>query len=207
MSFFLRWLTLPARAPMLILLALISVYLGAHWGLLQEDIRSSVADQSLVDEAYWVLSLSQVVIVVSFCTLPELVLRQISLFMAASKALTLVVTLLVVVVGGMYLLYMPGFADLLVLTAALLLARLDLVRLRVWPPAWLGLIGFNVYILLFMTYGHSIHHQLGGMGMVSVVGQLVAQQGIGPAVAQHFFHVDPGFGVGNGFHPEFGNGV
>ena len=134
MSFFLRWLTLPARAPMLILLALISVYLGAHWGLLQEDIRSSVADQSLVDEAYWVLSLSQVVIVVSFCTLPELVLRQISLFMAASKALTLVVTLLVVVVGGMYLLYMPGFADLLVLTAALLLARLDLVRLRVWPP-------------------------------------------------------------------------
>ena len=163
MSFFLRWLTLPARAPMLILLALISVYLGAHWGLLQEDIRSSVADQSLVDEAYWVLSLSQVVIVVSFCTLPELVLRQISLFMAASKALTLVVTLLVVVVGGMYLLYMPGFADLLVLTAALLLARLDLVRLRVWPPAWLGLIGFNVYILLFMTYGHSIHHQLGGM--------------------------------------------
>ena len=34
MSFFLRWLTLPARAPMLILLALISVYLGAHWGLL-----------------------------------------------------------------------------------------------------------------------------------------------------------------------------
>ena len=103
------------------------------------------------------------VIVVSFCTLPELVLRQISLFMAASKALTLVVTLLVVVVGGMYLLYMPGFADLLVLTAALLLARLDLVRLRVWPPAWLGLIGFNVYILLFMTYGHSIHHQLGGM--------------------------------------------
>ena len=83
-----------------------------------------------MDEAYWVLSLSQVVIVVSFCTLPELVLRQISLFMAASKALTLVVTLLVVVVGGMYLLYMPGFADLLVLTAALLLARLDLVRLR-----------------------------------------------------------------------------
>ena len=69
---------------------------------------------------------------------------------------------LVVVVGGMYLLYMPGFADLLVLTAALLLARLDLVRLRVWPPAWLGLIGFNVYILLFMTYGHSIHNQLGG---------------------------------------------
>ena len=163
MSFFLRWLTLPARAPMLILLALISVYLGAHWGLLQEDIRSSVADQSLVDEAYWVLSLSQVVIVVSFCTLPELVLRQISLFMAASKALTLVVTLLVVVVGGMYLLYMPGFADLLVLTAALLLARLDLVRLRVWPPAWLGPIGFNAYILLFMPYGHSIHNPLGGM--------------------------------------------
>ena len=43
------------------------------------------------------------------------------------------------------------------------MARLDLVRLRVWPPAWLGLIGFNVYILVFMSYGHSIHNQLGGM--------------------------------------------
>ena len=160
MSFFLRWLTLPARAPMLILLALISVFLGAHWGLLQADIRSSVADQSLVDEAYWVLSLSQVVIVVSFCTLPELVLRQISLFMAASKALTLVVTLLVVVVGGMHQPYMPGFGDLLVLTAALLLARLDLVRLKIWPPAWLGLIGFNIFILVFMHYGHAMHLEL-----------------------------------------------
>ena len=160
MSNLARWLTLPARAPMLLVLALISFYLGAHWGFLQDDIRSSVHSSSYIDEAYWLLSLSQVVIVVSFCTLPELVLRQISLFMAASKVITLVVTLLLVVVGGMYLLYMPGFGDLLVLTAALLLARLDLVRLKVWPPAWLGLIGFNVFILIFMHYGHAMHLEL-----------------------------------------------
>ena len=160
MSNIARWLTLPARAPMLLVLALISFYLGAHWGVLQDDIRSSVHSSSYIDEAYWLLSLSQVVIVVSFCTLPELVLRQISLFMAASKVITLVVTLLVVVVGGMYLLYMPGFGDLLVLTAALLLARLDLVRLKIWPPAWLGLIGFNIFILVFMHYGHAMHLEL-----------------------------------------------
>ena len=206
MSFFLRWLTLPARAPMLILLALISVYLGAHWGLLQEDIRSSVADQSLVDEAYWVLSLSQVVIVVSFCTLPELVLRQISLFMAASKALTLVVTLLVVVVGGMYLLYMPGFADLLVLTAALLgtprSGAIACLAAGLARPDWLQRLHLVVHDL------RPLHSPpIGWHGMVSVVGQPVAEQGIGPAIAQHFFHVDPGFGVGNGFHPKFGDGV
>ena len=70
---------------MLILLALISVYLEPT-GACAEDIRSSVADQSLVDEAYWVLSLSQVVIVVSFCTLPELVLRQICLWRRAKHS-------------------------------------------------------------------------------------------------------------------------
>ena len=154
------WLTLPVRAPMLVLLAVVSFYLGAHWGFLQDVIRDQAAPDSLVADAYWLLSLAQVVLVVSFCTLPELVLRQISLFMAASKVVTLVVTLLVVVVGGMYLLYMPGFGDLLVLTAALLLARLDLVRLRIWPPAWLGLIGFNVLIMACMTYGHAVHLDL-----------------------------------------------
>jgi hypothetical protein len=97
---------------------------------------------------------------VFFCTLPDLVFRQISLFMAASKVITLVVTLLLVVLGGMYLLYMPGFVDLLVLAAALLLARLDLVRLNIWPPSWLALVGFTGFIMFFVVYGHAMHLQL-----------------------------------------------
>jgi hypothetical protein len=157
MFFSTRWLLLPVRAPMLTLLGLISFYLGAHWGFLQDGIRAAREHGSMMDEAYFIFSLAQVFILVFFCTLPDLVLRQLSLLMAASKIVTLVVTLLVVIVGGMYLLYMPGFVDLLVLAAALLLARLDLVRLRIWPPSWLALTGFMMYIMFFVVYGHAMH--------------------------------------------------
>ena len=94
---------------MITLLGIISFYLGVHWGFQQDAMRGSGVDASLVDEAYWIFNLFQVFVVTFFCTLPDLVLRQLSLFMAASKVLTLVVTLLVVVLGGMYLLYWPGF--------------------------------------------------------------------------------------------------
>ena len=69
-------------------------------------------------------------------------------------------SLLLAVVGGMYLLYMPGFIDLLVLACALLLARLDLVRARIWPPSWLAMAGFTGYILFCVFYGHALHHEM-----------------------------------------------
>ena len=155
-----KLLLLPIRAPMITLLGIISFYLGVHWGFQQDAMRGSGVDASLVDEAYWIFNLFQVFVVTFFCTLPDLVLRQLSLFMAASKVLTLVVTLLVVVLGGMYLLYWPGFDSILVMACALLLARLDLVRLNVWPPSWLACIGFTSFIMFFISYGNALHLRL-----------------------------------------------
>ena len=160
MTSILNWLLLPVRAPMLTLLGAISFCLGAHWGFQQDSIRTAMVGDSLWDELFWAFALLQVSVLVFFCTLPDLVFRQISLFMAASKVITLVVTLLLVVLGGMYLLYMPGFVDLLVLAAALLLARLDLVRLNIWPPSWVALLGFTGFIMFFVVYGHAMHLQL-----------------------------------------------
>lgn len=145
---------------MISLLGLISFYLGVHWGFEQDGIRGGGIDATMVDEAYWIFNLAQVFVITLFCTLPDLVLRQLSLFMAASKVLTLVLTLLLVVVGGMYLLYLPGFSDFLVLASALLLARLDLVRLRIWPSSWLALFGFTAFIMFFITYGEMMHLEL-----------------------------------------------
>ena len=92
--------------------------------------------------------------------------------MAASKVLTLVVTLFLVVVGGMYLLYLPGFSELLVLASALLLARLDLVRLRIWPSSWLALFGFTAFIMFFITYGEMMHLELHEWPMIRSLLQL-----------------------------------
>ncbi|MFZ4805431.1 MAG: hypothetical protein ACOYLI_12320 [Synechococcus lacustris] len=163
MTSFLKWLLLPVRAPMLTLLGAISFYLGAHWGFQQDSIRSAMVVDSYWDEIFWAFALLQVFVLVFFCTLPDLVLRQISLFMAASKVITLVITLLVVVLAGMYLLYMPGFVDLLVLAAALMLARLDMVRLNIWPPSWVALLGFTSFIMFFVVYGHTLHLRLFSM--------------------------------------------
>jgi len=152
-----KLLLLPIRAPMITLLGLISFYLGVHWGFQQDGLRGGGIDETIVDEAYWIFNLIQVFVITLFCTLPDLVLRQLSLFMAASKVLTLVLTLLLVVLGSMYLLYLPGFSDFLVLASALLLARLDLVRLRIWPSSWLALFGFTAFIMFFVTYGEMMH--------------------------------------------------
>jgi hypothetical protein len=155
-----KLLLLPIRAPMITLLGLISFYLGIHWGFQQDAIRGYGIDESMVDEAYWIFNLAQVFVITFFCTLPDLVLRQISLFMAASKVVTLVITLFLVIVGGMYLLYLPGFSEMLILASAILLARLDLVRLKVWPPNLLALLGFTAFIIFFITYGEMMHLKL-----------------------------------------------
>ena len=157
---------------MITLLGLISFYLGVHWGFEQDVLRGNGIDATMVDEAYWVFNLAQVFVITLFCTLPDLVLRQLSLFMAASKVLTLVLTLFLVVVGGMYLLYLPGFSELLVLASALLLARLDLVRLRIWPSSWLALFGFTAFIMFFITYGEMMHLELHEWPMIRSLLQL-----------------------------------
>jgi hypothetical protein len=51
--------------------------------------------------------------------------------MMASRVLSLVITLLVVTMGGLYLLHLNVLANVLILASTVLLARLDLARIRV----------------------------------------------------------------------------
>jgi hypothetical protein len=94
--------------------------------------------------------------------MPDLLLRELSLLMASSKALTLVVTLLAVITGGLYLLHLAVFAEVLVLASATLLARLDLLRLRVGPAPVRTAAGLAVWVLIGIAIGHSLHASLGG---------------------------------------------
>jgi hypothetical protein len=83
--------------------------------------------------------------------------------MAASKALTLVVTLLIVITGGLYLLHLAVLTEVLALAAAVLLARLDLSRLRVAPAPLLSAIGLSLWVLWGIALGVWLHSRAEGL--------------------------------------------
>lgn len=158
-------LLLPLRAPMLLLLLAVSVYLGLHWADVGPQLNQpleSLSDGDLASLLFWTLQCVQAVFVVVLCTLPDLLLRELSLLMASSKALTLVVTLLAVITGGLYLLHLAVFSEVLVLASAVLLARLDLTRLRLTTPPLLGAAAISAWVLLGIAIGRSLHARLGG---------------------------------------------
>jgi hypothetical protein len=114
----------------------------------------------LAGPLFWPLQCLQALVVVVFCAMPDLLLRELSQLMAASKALTLVVTLLIVITGGLYLLHLAVLAEVLVLASSVLLARLDLSRLRLAPAPLMGALGLSVWVLVGISLGAVVHDRL-----------------------------------------------
>jgi len=159
----LRLLVLPLRAPMLLVLLLVCIYQGLHWADVARQVANMpavVGEGAILRELFWPLQCAQAVLVVLLCTMPDLLLRELSLMMSSSKALTLVVTLLVVITGGLYLMHLSVFAEVLVLACAVLLARLDLTRLRIVPPAWLAVTSLSLLVLAGVWIGKQLHVSL-----------------------------------------------
>jgi len=147
-------LLLPLRAPMLLLLAGVSVYLGLHWVDPQAGGLNSTNDFAPL---FWSAQCVQALLVVVFCCMPDLLLRRFSVMLAASRVVTLVATLLLVTIGGLYLLHLEVFSNVLILAASVLLVRLDLVRIRLAPaPGLLALLLAGVVLV-----GANLGHRLG----------------------------------------------
>ena len=160
-------LLLPVRAPMLLVLLLVSGYMGLHWAEVAPLLlnRAETPLQlELAGPLFWPLQCLQALVVVVFCAMPDLLLRELSQLMAASKALTLVVTLLIVITGGLYLLHLAVLAEVLVLACAVLLARLDLSRLRIAAAPLLGAAGLSSWVLLGIGLGYLLHEHVVGVG-------------------------------------------
>ena len=156
-------LLLPVRAPMLLVLLLVSGYMGLHWAEVAPLLltRAETPLQlELAGPLFWPLQCLQALVVVVFCAMPDLLLRELSQLMAASKALTLVVTLLIVITGGLYLLHLAVLAEVLVLASSVLLARLDLSRLRFAPAPLMGALGLSVWVLVGISLGALAHDRL-----------------------------------------------
>lgn len=150
-------LLLPLRAPMLLLLLLISTYLGLHWSR-----PGSWADAGAggVTELIWSAECLHALLVVVVCTMPDLLLRRVASMMAASRVISLVLTLLLVTIGGLYLLHLDVLSNVLILASSVLLARLDLVRLRVVPPPFVMTLVLSVLVLGGISLGRSLEVRL-----------------------------------------------
>ena len=151
----LRLLSLPVRAPLLTVLFFVAVVLGNHWQIVQPTFTSLYSVSAVW---FWCFVLLQTQVVVVFCTMPDLLLRQVSLLMASSRVMTLVVTLLVVITGGIYLLKLNVLTDVLILASALLLARLDLIRIGVLPAAGICLVLMSLIVIAGIVAGTLLPH-------------------------------------------------
>jgi len=145
-----RLLSLPLRAPMLLVLVAVSVYEGLHWST--PELLSSRPLANL-PSLLWSLDCLHALLVVLVCTMPDILLRRISIVMATSRVMSLVITLLLVTLGGLYLLHLKVLSNLLILASAVLLARLDLARIRSSPPPLKQLVVFGGLVLLSASFG------------------------------------------------------
>lgn len=151
MTAFVRLLLLPLQAPMLLLLLAVSTYLGLHWGL---PLERSGTQLTPMGSLLWSAECAQALVVVMFCCMPDLLLRRFSSLLAASRVVTLVATLLLVTIAGLYLLHLDVLSNVLILASAVLLARLDLARLRVvTQPVILALL-LGLMVLGGASLGH-----------------------------------------------------
>lgn len=170
MSELLRYLLLPFRAPMLLILVLVSAYVGLDWSV----SRAALPGHEAMDSLAWTMECLQAVVVVVLCTLPDLLLRQLSSLMATSRVVSLVATLLLVTLVGIYMLHLEMLANVLVLGCSVLLARLDMVRARLVPPPLV-----TVALLVLLVIGGASFGKLAGSGNL---GPMLLPPGLHPAI-------------------------
>ena len=153
-------LKLPLRAPMISVLFAVAVVMGHHWSMAQMQLLHS---PKISLELLIAAELFQLMAVLVICTMPEFLMQRITFVMASSRVMTLLVTLLTVIVIGIYLLRLNLLSDLLILASALLLARLDLVRLGVMTSPQRSLLLLGFVLIAGIGLGHCLPHPLGAV--------------------------------------------
>ena len=160
----LRLLLLSFLAPMLLVLVLVSTYLGLNWSTLAPHtvvlplLPGNGQQVAVLQDLVMPLECLQAVVVVVICTVPDLLLREISFVRARSKVLTLITTLFLAITGAVYLMHLNVLTDVLLLGSSVLLARLDLIRLRLPMNPFQVATGLSVLVLGGVWIGHTVHN-------------------------------------------------
>lgn len=146
----LRYALLPVRAPMLLLLFGVSTYLGSRWS---HTLDPQIFGTGLYRNLLLSVECLQALLVVVVCTIPDVLMHQLSTMMAYSRVVSLVGSLLLVIAGGLYLLHLSVFSSVLILACSVLLVRLDLVRAEMVPPRWITIILLSLVVMLGVFLG------------------------------------------------------
>ena len=146
----LRYALLPVRAPMLLLLFGVSTYLGSRWS---HTLDPQIFGTGLYRNLLLSVECLQALMVVVVCTIPDILMHQLSTMMAYSRVLSLVGTLLLVIAGGLYLLHLAVFSSVLILACSVLLVRLDLVRAGMVPPRWITIFILGLVVMTGISLG------------------------------------------------------
>ncbi|MCE2837641.1 MAG: hypothetical protein ACK5QQ_04230 [Cyanobacteriota bacterium] len=146
----LRYALLPVRAPMLLLLFGVSTYLGSRWS---HTLDPQIFGSGLYRNLLLSVECLQALLVVVVCTIPDVLMHQLSTMMAYSRVVSLVGSLLLVIAGGLYLLHLSVFSSVLILACSVLLVRLDLVRAEMVPPRWITIILLSLVVMLGVFLG------------------------------------------------------
>jgi len=147
----LRYALLPVRAPMMLLLLFgVSTYLGSRWS---HTLDPQVFGNGLYRNLLLSVECLQALLVVVVCTIPDILMHQLSTMMAYSRVVSLVGTLLLVIAGGLYLLHLSVFSSVLILACSVLLVRLDLVRAEMVPPRLITIILLGLIVMLGIFLG------------------------------------------------------
>lgn len=149
----LRLLLLPLQAPMLLLLLAVSIYMGLHWG---QPMQREGLPITPMGSLLWTAECAQALVVVLLCSMPDLLLRRFTTLLVTSRVISLVATLLLVTVGGLYLLHLDVLSNVLILSSSVLLARLDLARIRVVPPPPVLALLLSLLVLVGAGLGHRL---------------------------------------------------
>ena len=137
---------------MLLVLFAIGVYEGLSWG--HGPAMASLPGE--LPNLVWSLDCLHALLVVVVCTMPDLLLQQVSSLMAASRMASLVITLLIITVGGLYLLHLQVLSHVLIVASTVLLARVDLARIRVSPSPVVLALAFSAIVLAGGSLGHAL---------------------------------------------------
>lgn len=137
---------------MLLVLFAIGVYEGLSWG--HGPAMASLPGG--IPNLLWSLDCLHALLVVVVCTMPDLLLQQVSSLMAASRVVSLVITLLIITVGGLYMLHLQVLSHVLIVAATVLLARVDLARIRVSPSPAVLAFAFSAIVLGGGSLGHAL---------------------------------------------------
>ena len=135
---------------MLLLLFGVSTYLGSRWS---HTLDPQIFGTGLYRNLLLSVECLQALVVVVVCTIPDILMHQLSTMMAYSRVVSLVGTLLLVIAGGLYLLHLSVFSSVLILACSVLLVRLDLVRAEMVPPRLIVIIILAVVVMLGIFLG------------------------------------------------------